>query len=69
MSYLPSFLPGMSFKKRAESWKAHYMAMAQEGLQKVKDKVVCAVLVLLGEIASGRSRQEELRVHQCYPEL
>ena len=56
----------MSFKKRAASWKAHYMAMAREGLQKVKDKVVRTVLVLLGKMTSGSSRQEELRVHQCY---
>ncbi|KAH8100404.1 cytochrome P450 [Cristinia sonorae] len=43
LSKFPSFLPGMSFKRRAARWKAHFMTMAKEGLERVKDEVARGV--------------------------
>ncbi|TCD68003.1 hypothetical protein EIP91_011672 [Steccherinum ochraceum] len=39
LSYLPSFIPGMSFKTTASKWKAEISETFREGLDRVRDEV------------------------------
>ena len=40
MAWLPEWLPGMGFKRKARKWNAHYTALAEEGHQMVKNELV-----------------------------
>ncbi|KAI0639039.1 cytochrome P450 [Trametes polyzona] len=39
LAWLPSFLPGMGFKRKARQWNAHYTALSEEGHQMVKQEI------------------------------
>ncbi|KAI0374537.1 cytochrome P450 [Pilatotrama ljubarskyi] len=39
LAWLPTFLPGMDFKRKARVWNAHYTSLAEEGHRMVKDRI------------------------------
>lgn len=45
LQYLPSWLPGMKFKRQAEKWREYPMRMAQEPFDWTKEQMVCGFCI------------------------